>query len=153
MLPSSVSAAVLQKSEFHAEDRVVVRGPSYEEAMTLDTLAASMISTGFQATNVGLAIREINRMLSWRLSDVPVRPEEPPERADPAIRAQTKCTIFLSYTSNLISSGLRETIRFLVQHKMVRALTFHKVWVFEHQEFLASGTSISFPSLFFAGIG
>uniref|UniRef100_A0A8C6WTH3 Uncharacterized protein n=1 Tax=Neogobius melanostomus TaxID=47308 RepID=A0A8C6WTH3_9GOBI len=30
------------------------------------------------------------------------------------------CTIFLSYTSNLISSGLRETIRYLVQHQMVQ---------------------------------
>lgn len=29
------------------------------------------------------------------------------------------CTIFLGYTSNLVSSGLRETLRFLVQHKLV----------------------------------
>lgn len=29
------------------------------------------------------------------------------------------CTIFLGYTSNIVSSGLRETIRFLVQHKCV----------------------------------
>jgi len=29
------------------------------------------------------------------------------------------CTIFLGYTSNLISSGVRDTIRFLVQHKLV----------------------------------
>lgn len=29
------------------------------------------------------------------------------------------CTIFLGFTSNLISSGVRETIRYLVQHKMV----------------------------------
>jgi len=33
---------------------------------------------------------------------------------------KTNCTIFLSYTSNMISSGIREYIRFLVQHKMVR---------------------------------
>lgn len=32
------------------------------------------------------------------------------------------CTIFLAYTSNLVSSGLRETLRFLVQHKMVDVL-------------------------------
>ena len=30
-----------------------------------------------------------------------------------------KATVFLGYTSNMISSGVRETIRFLVQHKMV----------------------------------
>lgn len=29
------------------------------------------------------------------------------------------CTIFLGFTSNLVSSGLRETIRFLVQHKLI----------------------------------
>nr|XP_020011525.1 deoxyhypusine synthase isoform X3 [Castor canadensis] len=34
-------------------------------------------------------------------------------------RPLTGCTIFLGYTSNLISSGLRETIRYLVQHNMV----------------------------------
>lgn len=34
-------------------------------------------------------------------------------------RRQTKCKIFLGYTSNLVSSGVREIIRFLVQHKMV----------------------------------
>lgn len=33
-----------------------------------------------------------------------------------------KNTIFLGYTSNLISSGLRETIRFLVEHKHVSAI-------------------------------
>jgi len=33
-----------------------------------------------------------------------------------------KATIFLGYTSNLISSGLRETLRYLVQHKHVSAI-------------------------------
>ena len=33
-----------------------------------------------------------------------------------------KTTIFLGYTSNLVSSGLRETIRWLVQHKHVSAI-------------------------------
>lgn len=30
------------------------------------------------------------------------------------------CTIFLSYTSNLISCGIRESIRYLAEHKMVQ---------------------------------
>jgi deoxyhypusine synthase len=34
----------------------------------------------------------------------------------------TNCTIFLGYTSNMISCGMREYIRFLVQHKMVDCL-------------------------------
>jgi len=33
-----------------------------------------------------------------------------------------KASIFLGYTSNLISSGLRETLRYLVQHKHVSAI-------------------------------
>lgn len=33
-----------------------------------------------------------------------------------------RCKIFLGYTSNLISSGLREIIRFLVQHKLVHCI-------------------------------
>lgn len=35
---------------------------------------------------------------------------------------QNNCTIFLGYTSNLISSGVRESIRFLAEHKMVEWL-------------------------------
>ena len=30
-----------------------------------------------------------------------------------------KCTIFLGYTSNMISCGVREIIRYLCEHKMV----------------------------------
>ncbi len=33
------------------------------------------------------------------------------------------CTIFLGYTSNLISSGVRESIRYLAEHKMVQICT------------------------------
>jgi deoxyhypusine synthase len=36
----------------------------FKEGADLDALAASMLTTGFQATNVGLAINEINRMVS-----------------------------------------------------------------------------------------
>lgn len=53
--------------------------------------------------------------LRWRLSDEPVAGGEEPERADPAFRAATRCKIFLGYTSNLVSAGVREHIRYLVQ--------------------------------------
>ncbi len=36
--------------------------------------------------------------------------------------ADTKCKIFLACTSNLVSGGMREVIRFLVEHKMVDVL-------------------------------
>lgn len=41
---------------------------------------------------------------------------------------QNNCTIFLGYTSNLISSGVRESIRFLTQHKMVQFSPYLFIW-------------------------
>jgi len=41
---------------------------------------------------------------------------------DPQVRANTRCNIFLGYTSNLISSGLREVILHLVKFRHVAAL-------------------------------
>jgi deoxyhypusine synthase len=38
------------------------------------------------------------------------------------VRAQTRCNIFLGYTSNLISSGLREVILHLVKYNHVAAI-------------------------------
>ena len=41
------------------------------------------------------------------------------ELKDPEYRKNIKSTIFLGYTSNMASCGVRETIRYLVEHKMV----------------------------------
>ena len=50
-------------------------------------------------------------------------PEDEPEAyRDPEVRANTRCKVFLGYTSNLISSGLREVILYLVKHKHVSAI-------------------------------
>ena len=57
--------------------------------------------------------------LHWRLSDDPISPGEDDEWHDPAVRAATKCTIWLSFTSNMVSCGVREVIRYLIQHKLV----------------------------------
>jgi deoxyhypusine synthase len=80
------------------------------------------ISTGFQATSLGLAIEEVNRMIKWRLSDEPIEEDEQEEFLDPAVRANTRCTIFLGYTSNMASCGMRDYIRYLCQHKMVTCI-------------------------------
>ncbi|GKT28302.1 Deoxyhypusine synthase [Aduncisulcus paluster] len=58
-------------------------------------------------------------MLDWRLSDEPIADDEDEDMKDPEKRKQVKCTIFLGYTSNLISCGMREIFRFLVKNKMV----------------------------------
>ena len=119
---SSAREAVLQPSVFDADDHIIIRGEDFSQGATLDGLVASMVRTGFQATNVGLAIEEINRMLTWRLSDRPIADNETDELKDMEVRKHTRCKIFLSYTSNMISSGIRETIRFLVQHNLVDAI-------------------------------
>jgi len=52
--------------------------------------------------------------LAWRLSDEPFREDQ-----STVDRDGVRTKIFLGFTSNLISSGVREHIRYLVQHKMV----------------------------------
>lgn len=56
---------------------------------------------------------------NWRLSDEPVKEDEDQELLSIEARNQIKCKIFFAFTSNMISSGVREVIRYLVQHKMV----------------------------------
>jgi deoxyhypusine synthase len=56
------------------------------------------------------------------LSDEPLTEDESDEYMHPEVRAQTRCNIFLGYTSNLVSSGLREVILHLVKHKHVAVL-------------------------------
>lgn len=61
--------------------------------------------------------------MAWRLSDIPIKDSESDEQRDPAYRATVGCNIFLAYTSNMISSGIRETIKFLVKNKYVACIT------------------------------
>ena len=121
--PAVAAAAVLAKSDVSdwvTDETPRVEGVDFNKGPpTLEELLGACVATGFQATNLGLAIDEINRMRAWRLSDVPVAADEDAALRDPAARAEVKATVFLGYTSNMISSGVRETIRFLVQHKMV----------------------------------
>ena len=51
-----------------------------------------------------------------------------PHLDEPGDRPVDNCTIFLGYTSNLISSGIRETIRYLVEHNMV-CIYVHMLYV------------------------
>lgn len=57
--------------------------------------------------------------ISWRLSDEEVTEEEDGELRDHEFRKGVRCKIFLGYTSNLISSGVREHVRWLAEHRMV----------------------------------
>lgn len=72
-----------------------------------------------QGSALARSIDIVNRMIRWRLKDDPIDPEADPETHDPVYRASTRCKIFLGYTSNIVSSGLREVIRYLAEHRMI----------------------------------
>ena len=86
------------------DDYPTVRGYDFDKnskngkVFDFNEFLESYFSTGFQATHLSNAIGIINMMRK--------------ERA----------TIYLSFTSNLISSGLRDIIRYLVQNKHVHVL-------------------------------
>ncbi|XP_055865778.1 deoxyhypusine synthase-like [Biomphalaria glabrata] len=117
-VPDIAADAVLVKSEQMPESSEVVRGYDFNEGVNYHKLFSSMSRTGFQATSVGQAITEINRMIDCKFQEIP-SDKRTEVNLNPCGRELTNCTIFLSYTSNLISAGTREIIRYLVQHNMV----------------------------------
>jgi deoxyhypusine synthase len=75
-----------------------IKGYDFEKGFDLERFAKSLSTTGIQAANLGKAIDIANIMI------------------------REKTPIFLSFTSNMISSGVRETIAYLVKNKNVAVL-------------------------------
>jgi deoxyhypusine synthase len=75
-----------------------IKGYDFNEKFNFEKFLKSYSSSGFQASNLGKSIEIIKAMV------------------------REKATIFLAYTSNMVSSGNREVIRYLVGHKLVHAL-------------------------------
>jgi deoxyhypusine synthase len=123
-IPAVSAAAVLVESTSLPSDTPQCRGHDFAtQPRELDAILQSMLTTGFQATNLSLAIDQINQMRAWRLSDVPYNElTDDPSLASPEVRQRIRARIFLAFTSNQISSGQREIIRYLVQRKMVDVL-------------------------------
>ena len=80
------------------DEGIAIKGYDFENGFDLKKFLASYTTTGMQATNLGKAIEIVKQM-----------------RKDNA-------TIFLSYNSNMVSSGLREVIAYLVKNKLVHVL-------------------------------
>lgn len=114
----AAAQAVLKVTEV-TPDTATIQGYDFNKGRDLDGLMDSFFRSGFQATSLGQAVNEVNRMINWRLSDEPVASTVDPDHLDPAFRANCRTKIFLGYTSNMISCGVREHIRYLVEHKMV----------------------------------
>ncbi|KAF1809837.1 Deoxyhypusine synthase [Eremomyces bilateralis CBS 781.70] len=108
-IPTTAAAAVLKPSEPMAAGSKVVRGIDFDNFKGRDVTVVDILEhmdvMGFQAMNLAKSIKIIDEMRAWR---------------DP--ETGSRATIFLGYTSNMISSGLRETFRYLVQHGHVDAI-------------------------------
>lgn len=116
--PGVAKDAVLTRSERMPVGTSIVKGYDWSQGVDYDEILKSYKHSGFQATNFGLAVDEINRMIDCR--SVPLDEESQDiYEEDEFIRRKNSCTIFFGYTSNIVSSGLRETIRFLAQHNLI----------------------------------
>jgi deoxyhypusine synthase len=122
-IPACAADAVLVKSVEMPADAPIVKGYDFNQGVDWEKLMLSYKGQGFQGTNLGKAIDEVNRMLTWRLSDDPIKPDEEEKFRDPAVRAAHRCKIFLSFTSNMVSCGNREVLRYIAQHGLVDVIT------------------------------
>jgi deoxyhypusine synthase len=123
-IPSVSAWAVLGESSTLPDSTPICRGVDFDKQLSneqnmLDSIMDSFKTMGFQGTNLGLAVDQIKAMRQWRLSDVEWKEGDDTELKPPQVRKRLRARIFLAYTSNQISSGQREVLRFLVQHKMV----------------------------------
>ncbi|MBI4154187.1 deoxyhypusine synthase family protein, partial [Candidatus Woesearchaeota archaeon] len=75
-----------------------IKGYDFEKPFDLHEFLKAYSSTGFQATELGKAIEVVKAM------------------------RREKAVIFLSFTSNMVTSGIRDIITYLVKHKMVDVL-------------------------------
>ncbi|XP_047142189.1 deoxyhypusine synthase [Hydra vulgaris] len=114
---STAKDAVFIKSVDYS-DGLSVEGFDFNEGICYEKILLSYKRTGFQALNFGRAVEEILKMLHVR-DELPVSVSE---FIDEMYRPKTNCTIFLGYTSNMASSGIRDIIRYLVEHKLVDVL-------------------------------
>ncbi|MBI3032563.1 deoxyhypusine synthase [Candidatus Woesearchaeota archaeon] len=80
------------------DEWIKVKGYDFEKPFAIDAFLDSYFTTGFQATDLRLAIEICREM-----------------RKDNA-------TIFFGFTSNMVSCGLREIIAYLVKHKLIHVL-------------------------------
>ena len=115
---------VLRKSQVSSDRGLVIKGYDLDASKTVDyeAILNSYMATGIQASQLAMAMDEINKMLDWSLADEPVASDEDDDFKSLEVRSNVRCRVWLSYTSNMISSGCREYIKYLVKHKMVQVL-------------------------------
>lgn len=75
-----------------------VKGYDFNKGINYKEIVRSYATTGFQASHLAKAMEIINKMI------------------------KEKAFIFLGYTSNLVSSGLRDIFRYLAEHKKINII-------------------------------
>jgi deoxyhypusine synthase len=75
-----------------------VKGYDFDEKLDYEKLLDSYLTTGFQATHFAKAIEIINKMI------------------------KEEVTIYLGYTSNMVTSGLRDIFRYLAKNGKVNVI-------------------------------
>nr|XP_022322468.1 deoxyhypusine synthase-like isoform X1 [Crassostrea virginica] len=116
--PKLATDAVLVKSEKISEGAETVEGYDFNNGVNYHKLLQSYARSGFQASNFGNAVQQINKMIDCKMTQIPGEKIDE-VNLNPCNREKSNCTIFLGYTSNLISSGIRETFCYLAQHNMI----------------------------------
>jgi len=92
----AVKENLFRKSE-EIEGRKI-EGYDFNKGVNYEKIVESFKRMGFQASHLSKAIEITNKMV------------------------EDKAFIFLGYTSNMVSSGAREIIRYLVEHKKINAI-------------------------------
>lgn len=90
-----------KQSKVTYPDKDEVKGYDFNKGIDYSAIFQTYRTMGIQSTNMHKAMELINKMLHYK------GPEG------------QKCKIYLGYTSNMISSGNRELIRYLCQHRLV----------------------------------
>ena len=88
---------------------------------SLENVIGAYKTVGYQATNVGVALEELEAMLAWRMCDDQVAlntARKHGEVSDEEARG-VRTKIFLGATTALFLAGSREAINFLCKHRMV----------------------------------
>jgi len=77
---------------------IKVEGYDFNLGVNYENILNSFSSTGIQASNLSMGINIVNEMI------------------------REKAFIYLGYTSNMVTSGIRDIIRFLAEHKKIGVL-------------------------------
>jgi deoxyhypusine synthase len=111
-----------------------IKGYDFEKGFDFEKFIQSFSTSGIQAANLGSAISLVNMMI------------------------REKIPIFLSFTANMISSGMREIIAYLVKNKKIAVLCTSGGGIEEdaikaHMPFRVGEFYVKGELLFEAGIG